>query len=92
MANFSGQTPRVLAGAAPFLELFGTVAGGWQMARSALAAHGQLKAGTADQDFYRGKLRTARFYAEHLLPRAEGLSRIVIQGGDAVLDMEDGLF
>ncbi|BAN48691.1 acyl-CoA dehydrogenase C-terminal domain-containing protein [Metapseudomonas resinovorans] len=92
VANFKGQTPRVLAGAVPFLELFGTVAGGWQLARSALAAHERLQAGTTEQDFYRGKLLTARFYAEHLLPRAEGLSRIVIQGGDAVLEMEDRLF
>ncbi len=90
--NFKGQAPRVLAGAVPFLELFGTVAGGWQMARSALVAHEQLKAGTVEQDFYRGKLQTARFYAEHLLPRAEGLSQIVIQGGDAVLGMDDMLF
>ncbi|MCY1375216.1 hypothetical protein D9M69_626140 [compost metagenome] len=92
VANFSGQTPRVLAGAVPFLELFGTVAGGWQMARSALVAHEQLKSGSTETDFYRGKLMTARFYAEHLLPRAEGLSRVVIQGGDAVLAMEDTLF
>ncbi|WP_394561127.1 acyl-CoA dehydrogenase [Aquipseudomonas alcaligenes] len=90
--NFGTHSARVSVGAVPFLELFGIVAGGWQMARSAVVAHHQLKAQSTDQVFYRSKLLTTRFYAEHLLSRAEGLSRILIQGGDAVLEMEDPLF
>ncbi|TDF84181.1 acyl-CoA dehydrogenase C-terminal domain-containing protein [Pseudomonas sp. H9] len=92
VSNFKDNAPQVLAGAVPLLELFGTVAGGWLMARSALVADRQLKAGTTEQDFYRAKLLTARFYTEHLLPRAEGLARIVVEGGDAVQDMDISLF
>ncbi|MEG0858155.1 MAG: acyl-CoA dehydrogenase [Pseudomonas sp.] len=92
VSHFPGQPARAAAGAVPFLELLGIVAGGWQMARSALVAHRQLKAGGDDQVFYRGKLLTARFYADHLLPQVESLSRVVVQGADAVLQMDDQQF
>ncbi|WP_342622500.1 acyl-CoA dehydrogenase C-terminal domain-containing protein [Pseudomonas alkylphenolica] len=92
VSHFATQPARVAAGAVPFLELLGIVAGGWQMARSALVAHRQLKAGSDDQDFYRGKLLTARFYADHLLAQVESLSRVVVQGADAVLQMDDQQF
>ncbi|MBH3431211.1 acyl-CoA dehydrogenase [Pseudomonas alkylphenolica] len=92
VSHFATQPARAAAGAVPLLELLGIVAGGWQMARSALVAQRQLKAGSSDQDFYRGKLLTARFYADHLLPQVESLSRVVVQGADAVLQMDDGQF
>ncbi|MBM3103951.1 acyl-CoA dehydrogenase [Pseudomonas sp. V1] len=92
VGHYTSQPARVAAGAVPFLELLGLVAGGWQMARSALAAQRQLKAGDNDQAFYRGKLLTARFYADHLLPQVESLSRVVVQGGDALLQMDDQQF
>jgi hypothetical protein len=78
----------VAAGAVPFLELFGTVAGGWQMARAALAARRGL-ADPAEAAFCRAKIATARFYADHVLVRAAGLSRTVVTGADAVLAIED---
>ena len=53
----------------PYLKLFGTVAGGWLMARAALVAATKLE--TPEADFYRAKKITARFYAEHVLPEAQ---------------------
>src|SRR5882672_5385456 len=51
------------AGSAPYLALFGTVLGGWLLARQTLAA--------ADgTDFTATKRATAQFYAEHYLARA----------------------
>jgi alkylation response protein AidB-like acyl-CoA dehydrogenase len=70
-----------LAGASPYLELFGSVAAGWLMARSAVAA-----LNTADQSvFIKDKVTTARFYGERILPRAKGLLP-AIKGGVALLD------
>ena len=54
----------------PYLKLWGIVAGGWQMARAALIAKARLDGGAEDFDFYRAKIGTARFYAEHILPQA----------------------
>src|SRR5262249_38747573 len=63
------KDPKAASGVAvPYLKLFGTVAGGWMMARAALIARAQLQDPAADRDFLEGKLATARFYCEHELP------------------------
>lgn len=78
----AGEIDEALAGATPYLRQFGTVIGGWLMARSALAA----KTGPAehDDDFLVDKVVTARFYGEHLLPQANGLIP-TIKGGNTLL-------
>ncbi len=76
----------------PYLKLFGTVAGGWMMARAALIAQEKLKQPDADRDFLEGKLVTARFYAEHELPKAVPLAREVVRGADSVLALDPGRF
>jgi hypothetical protein len=78
--------------AVPYLKLFGTVAGGWMMARAALVAQEKLKQPDADRDFLQAKLATARFYAEHELPRALPLAREVTRGADSVLALDPGKF
>jgi 3-(methylthio)propanoyl-CoA dehydrogenase len=57
-----------LGGSFDYLMQCGYLFGGWQLARSALLASDRLAAG-ADNDFYRRKIATARFYAEQILPR-----------------------
>src|SRR5512134_1246876 len=71
------------AGAVPFLKLMGIVAGGWQMARAALAA--ERKLGGADRAFCAAKLSTARFYADQVLVQAPGLRDTVVRGASAVM-------
>jgi len=88
LATYAKDVRRASVGAVPFLNLFGAVAGGWQMARSALAAHRHVAAGNGD-GFLRAKIATARFYADHVLSRAEGLSQTVIDGADGALNVED---
>jgi alkylation response protein AidB-like acyl-CoA dehydrogenase len=78
--------------AVPYLKLFGTVAGGWMMARAALVAQEKLKQPDADRDFLQAKLATARFYAEHELPRALPLVREVTRGAESVLALEPAKF
>ena len=68
-------------GAVPFLRLMGIVSGGWQMARAALVAQKKLAAGDGDAGFYKAKISTARFFADHLLSQAPGLAATVIKGG-----------
>jgi 3-(methylthio)propanoyl-CoA dehydrogenase len=60
-----------LAGASPYLRMFGLVTGGWLMARSAIAAveHAMPE-----------KVATARFYCEQLLPQASGFLPAVTAG------------
>ena len=87
------QAPkRALAGSVPFLNLLGTVAGGWQLGRAALAAHRLLRDDAVDRVFLEGKLATSRFYADHVLPLAASLSHAVVHGADAALAMRDDAF
>ena len=69
----------VYAASVPYLMLAGTVHGGWQMARAALACRRQLAEGSTDP-FYRAKLATALFYGAQVLPRALSLSAAVRAG------------
>jgi len=78
--------------AVPYLKLFGTVAGGWMMARAARVALEKIQQPGADRDFLEAKLATARFYAEHELPRAIPLAREVTRGADSVLALDAGRF
>jgi acyl-CoA dehydrogenase len=79
------------SGAVPYLKLWGVVAGGWQMARAALLANRRLDDGSQD-GFYRAKLATARFHAEHILPTAYGFRQEVVAGAVSTLALEDALF
>lgn len=76
----NGEIDSALAGATPYLKQFGTVLGGWLMARAAIAA---LTA-EGDQAFLTNKVVTARFYGEHLLPQANGLVSTIKAGGSLI--------
>jgi len=78
-----------LAGATPYLRLFGLVIGGWLLARSALAASRLLRtASGSDAVFLQDKIGTARFYAEQLLPQAVGLLPAVTAGAGPLFDVD----
>jgi alkylation response protein AidB-like acyl-CoA dehydrogenase len=87
LASFSTEPARALSGAVPYLRLVGLVSGGWLMAKAALVATRGLDAGRGDAAFYRAKLLTARFFAEHKLALAPALAP-AIGGGDTVMDFE----
>ena len=80
------------AGASPYARLFGIVAGGWLLGRAALAAHRRLKDGRGDARFLLGKIRTARFYADNLLPAAAAEAMAVMTGAVSTLALEDDQF
>jgi hypothetical protein len=74
------QPADALAGATPYLEMFGLVTGGWLHAKAAVEAT-RLAASEGDPDgFYAAKVVSARFYGEQLLPRARGLLPSVTAG------------
>jgi acyl-CoA dehydrogenase len=80
---------RALAVAVPFLKLCGLTMGGWLMAKSAAIAAGKVSG--PDRNFYAGKLRTARFYAEHIQPLALAHARVVTAGAESVTGTDAAL-
>jgi butyryl-CoA dehydrogenase len=91
-ANMKSDIKGVFAGSVPYLKLAGIVLGGWQMARAALVAERKLKSGEGDAGFYRTKIATARFFADHILSQATGLRTAVVEGSAAVLALTEDQF
>jgi alkylation response protein AidB-like acyl-CoA dehydrogenase len=99
MAEANHDRPNAAsAGAVPYLQLFGTVLGGYLMARSALIAERRLAAengaesAEGDRNFYRAKFATALFYAESVLGGCTGLERAATSGAEAALALDEGSF
>ncbi|MDR2852799.1 MAG: acyl-CoA dehydrogenase [Burkholderiaceae bacterium] len=74
----------VYAGSVPYLMLAGNLVAGWQLARALLAAQTLLAQGQ-DTAFMQAKIVTARFYAEHILPRTSGLRDAIVEGAGSVM-------
>lgn len=91
-ANFKSDIKAVFAGSVPYLKLAGIVLGGWQMARAALVAQQKLQAGDGDASFYKAKIATARFFADHILSAAQGLRSSIVDGSAGVLAMSEDQF
>jgi len=72
------------------LMLTGIVVGGWQMALAALAI--TKGAASDDRTFADAKLLTARFYGQHILPRAQGFAVAAMAGADAVMALAEESF
>jgi acyl-CoA dehydrogenase len=64
----------------------GTAIGGWQMARAAVAAGRKLQnCEDHERGFYEAKTVTARFYMEHILPRATAYARAACAGSESTM-------
>jgi hypothetical protein len=81
-----------LAGSYDFMHLFGHVCLGLMWAQMAKAAHEALEAGAGDEEFYRTKLSTGRYYMARRLPAtAVHLARIN-SGAEPVMELEAANF
>ncbi len=89
VSSYGTDLRSVSAGAVPLLELFGAVTGGWQLLRSSMIAKQRLAEPPADgalsASFYRAKIDTARFYADHVLPHAPALAHAIVEGSAGTL-------
>jgi acyl-CoA dehydrogenase len=50
------------------LEMFGEVLSAWMLLKAATIATAKLEQGTDEAPFYRGKIKTARFFIHNILP------------------------
>src|SRR5215203_3640016 len=76
-----------LAGATPYLRLFGLAQGGAALAKAALAANAAVKAGATDPA-HAARVALCRFFAENLVPACRGLEEAVVSGASFVEDAE----
>ena len=81
--TLSANPDAALAGAQPYLRLFGLTAGGVYLARAALAGLRDSKAVGAA-----AHIALARFFAENHVVAAGGLKDSIVSGGDATLMLD----
>jgi alkylation response protein AidB-like acyl-CoA dehydrogenase len=75
-----------LAGATAYLDLLGILAGGWLLAKGALAAARHL--GNGDEGvWWSGRLVIAHFFGEQVLARAPGILAAVTAGAGDLADI-----
>jgi hypothetical protein len=77
-----------LAGASPYLRLFGVARGGTLLGEIAIAAHD--RAGDGDPANV-ARIATARFFARNLAPAASGLELAITEGATSVREAADVL-
>jgi hypothetical protein len=78
-ATLAKNPDAALAGAQPYLRLFGLAAGGVYLARGALSI---VRDGAVDSA---GRIALARFFAENLATGAPGLADTITTGADTVV-------
>jgi alkylation response protein AidB-like acyl-CoA dehydrogenase len=90
-----GLKAPVEAGAASsdYLRHFALVAVGYMWCLMAKTALDKIESGgDADKDFYEAKLSTARFFMERMLPEADARFKMVMAGGDTLMEMKEAAF
>ena len=92
VANMKSDIKGVFSGSVPYLKLAGIVLGGWQMARAAVISQQKLGAGGGDASFYKAKIATARFFADHFLTQSSGMRASIIDGSAGVLALSEDQF
>ncbi len=90
LPKVAGDPVAAAAGSSAYLRLFGTVAGGYLLARGAAEA-ARLAAAGDDVPFHRAKIATARFYMEQVLPQAAALVGPATAGADALYAVDEEL-
>ncbi len=87
-----GNARAAAAGAFNFLMLWGVVTGGWMMARAACAAVDALAVRDGNPSYLEAKLITARYFAEQVLPKANGLLLPIITAERTVMALAEDQF
>jgi len=84
--NLASDPDAVMAGATPYLKLFGLTAGGHYLGRGALRV---CRSGDAE---LAGHIQLARFYATHHLTETSGLAVVVMGGSDLLSETSSQMF
>ncbi|MFK7852966.1 MAG: acyl-CoA dehydrogenase [Granulosicoccus sp.] len=71
-----------------YLMMQGRLAGGWMIARSALAAFRLKQLDEADHAYLDAKITLARYYAERMLPLVESSATIVVEGAESTIALD----
>jgi alkylation response protein AidB-like acyl-CoA dehydrogenase len=82
------------AGAASvdYLRQFALVAMGYMWIQMVQVAQQKLESGEGNKDFYKTKIKTARFFFARMLPEADWHFKAVMAGADSLMDHDEDEF
>ncbi|HXF90931.1 MAG TPA: acyl-CoA dehydrogenase C-terminal domain-containing protein, partial [Candidatus Nitrosotenuis sp.] len=78
------------AAATDYLRFFALVALAYLWCRAVIVARSRL--GQGEDEFYQGKILTARFFMQKILPQTSSLLAIISAGAKPVMEMPDTFF
>jgi butyryl-CoA dehydrogenase len=90
--GLSGNVDRMMLHSADYLELFSTVAVGWQWLLQAAVAREALERGAEPRAFYEAKLCAAQYWIATELPRAAHLADLCRKAEDSYARMQPDWF
>jgi alkylation response protein AidB-like acyl-CoA dehydrogenase len=88
----AGNPLDVFAGATPYARMFAQVVGGAFLAKQAQVAAALLAKGEGDKSWLEGKIATAKFFADQLLPMVDGLLASVLAPAEQLFALTDEQF
>jgi len=80
-----GELVDASAAASPYLKVFGTVLGGYYMAKAALEAEARMD---EDKEYFQEKITVSKFYMEQILPQALGLIPAIKAGKEDLYNIK----
>jgi alkylation response protein AidB-like acyl-CoA dehydrogenase len=90
----AGDLGSPMGAATRFLHMTAETLVGWQLGSQAAVALGALRKDlpVAEQTFYRGKVLTARFFAQNVLPGVSADARVIELQDTSLFEMPEGAF
>jgi hypothetical protein len=92
LENGTSDPESVLTGATDFLHLLGNVVLGFMWSKIALISFYKIENNNCNNDIYKSKLLTGRFYIERSLPETKLLLNRIISDKNLIMGLEKDLF
>ncbi len=86
------QIYKVGLGSVRYLLAVGDLLIGWRLLVQAGVAHAALAAGAPNKSFYQGKVATAAFFAQNMLPRLSAQRRVIEAIDDDIMRVSEDAF
>ena len=80
------------AASVDYLMYSGYVALAYFWARMVDVAQKKLAEGTSEEDFYKAKISTAKFYFDRILPRTAAHAKMIAAGGSSLTELDEAHF
>ncbi len=88
-----GELKRFMANSSVYLDMLGHVVIAWMWLKQAITVQTRLQdAGTADEQFYRGKMQACRYFFRWELPKTQAQAELLSALDTTCLDMAEEAF